>query len=656
MPSFQMHNKNLRYRPDIDGLRAIAVSVVVLFHAFPALLPGGFIGVDIFFVISGYLISSILYKSMEAGTFSLADFYARRVKRIFPALLLVLVSSLVAGWFLLFPDEYKELGKHVAGGAAFVSNLVLWNEAGYFDVTAEKKPLLHLWSLGIEEQFYFFWPLALWLAWKLRLNFLLLAVAAMAVSFFLNIQNIGTDPVSVFYLPQMRMWELLIGASIAYLQWRGRRLPMPALAMAASNLLSVAGAALIAYGLYTITKETPFPGTAAVAPAMGAALLIACGPNAYLNRWILSSRLFVWIGLISYPLYLWHWPLLSFAHIIIGEALPLRVAQLAVGVSVVLAILTYFLVEKPLRHAEFRWIVPGLAGVMLLLGIAGYDIFKKDGLTERALIKESALRNSQFVGPLWKYTKNDTCLKRYPFPEASDYGWWFCVASKDAPPTLLLLGSSFANHHYAGFLTVKPFSDESILSIGACPVDVRYITDPEAPKTYSPCSGDRAHKQRLLIDGVIEASAGTLRLVVIDGLSQAQNSATIQAVQERLDFLLGHGAKVVIFKPHLTRDGDLKGCFARPLKTPQQSCELPLGARKELDAKFQPLVDALAASHPDIPFFDQNDMLCDGDRCSLIVDGMPAFRDEYSHYSEYASEVLVKRFAEWAAERGLPLQ
>lgn len=167
------HNPHPAYRPDIDGLRAIAVSLVVMFHAFPSLAQGGFVGVDIFFVISGFLISSIIFKGLEQGSFSYTDFYVRRIKRIFPALILVLTTCLVIGWFTLLQYEYQSLGKHVAGGAGFVSNIILWRESGYFDTNAGFKPLLHLWSLGIEEQFYIAWPLLLVLLWKQITNLLL---------------------------------------------------------------------------------------------------------------------------------------------------------------------------------------------------------------------------------------------------------------------------------------------------------------------------------------------------------------------------------------------------------------------------------------------------------------------------------------------------
>jgi peptidoglycan/LPS O-acetylase OafA/YrhL len=177
------HLTHPKYRADIDGLRAIAVLSVVCFHAFPVRLKGGFIGVDIFFVISGYLISTIIFDNLERDSFSFVEFYSRRIKRIFPALLLVLIACLAFGWFALLADEYKQLGKHIAAGAGFVSNFVFWNESGYFDNAAETKPLLHLWTLGIEEQFYIIWPLLLWAAWKRKFNLLTITLVIAIISF-----------------------------------------------------------------------------------------------------------------------------------------------------------------------------------------------------------------------------------------------------------------------------------------------------------------------------------------------------------------------------------------------------------------------------------------------------------------------------------------
>lgn len=292
------------YRADIDGLLAIAVLIVVAFHAFPSLLPGGFVGVDIFFVISGYLIGSIILSQLDRGSFSFGDFYARRIKRIFPALLLVLIFCYGVGWFNLIDTEYKELGIQIAAGAAFVANLALWHEAGYFDAVAETKPLLHLWSLGVEEQFYLFWPLVLWGCRKIRINPLVAIVGVGVGSFVLNMATVGRDPTADFYSPFTRFWELMIGCGLAY--WH---VVSPRGSVRRASACGAVGFALIVAAVVLLRGQDRFPGWEALLPTVGAFLIIAGGTDGWLNRRVLRARPLVWIGLISFPLYLWHWPL-----------------------------------------------------------------------------------------------------------------------------------------------------------------------------------------------------------------------------------------------------------------------------------------------------------------------------------------------------------
>ena len=268
---------------------------VITFHAFPRSLRGGFIGVDVFFVISGYLICTILFENLDRGTFSFAEFYARRIKRIFPALLL-LIACYTFGWYALLADEYAQLGKHIAAGAGFVSNIALWGEAGYFDNAVETKPLLHLWSLGIEEQFYIAWPLLLWLAWRQKFSLLRVTALVALVSFGLNLYQTAADPVAAFFSPQTRVWELLFGSLLAWAalyrkdalaapgealdRWlaaRTRRASTGGDGAALPNLLSWSGLALLGFGFVSIRGNTSFPGASAVVPVLGAGLLITAG-------------------------------------------------------------------------------------------------------------------------------------------------------------------------------------------------------------------------------------------------------------------------------------------------------------------------------------------------------------------------------------------
>lgn len=334
--------RSVAYRADIDGLRAVAVLLVVGFHAFPKSMPGGFVGVDVFFVISGFLISRLIAQELSAGTFSLLTFYGRRARRIFPALFVVLLASLAAGWLLLLPTDYRNLGADAVWSAAFAANFAFFLQAGYFDAAAEMKPLLHLWSLGIEEQFYIVWPLLLMLAVRRRWMWQA-ALAVLAASFVCNIALSLTDRAAAFYLPVSRAWELAAGALLALLPWRARSARV-------HEAAAWSGAALLTAAVVLIDRDSLFPGWWALLPVAGTALLILAGPGARINRLLLKHPALVYIGLISYPLYLWHWPMLVFARIARFGAEPTIIMKLAlIGSSFVLAHLTWRCIERPFR-------------------------------------------------------------------------------------------------------------------------------------------------------------------------------------------------------------------------------------------------------------------------------------------------------------------
>lgn len=369
------------YRGDIDGLRAIAVLLVIGFHFFPRYVPGGFIGVDVFFVISGFLITRLICTGLEDGSFTLADFYARRIKRIFPALGVVLTVCLIAGWLLLFPVDYRDVGKHTAAAAVFIANFTFLQEAGYFDTSAELKPLLHLWSLGVEEQFYIVWPLLLVLAWRWRFPPFIVAVALLAVSFVLNVWLTGGNALAAFYLPFTRFWELMLGGILAIISLvaADRGGPSATIREAASLL----GVALLAAAVLLISRERSFPGWWAALPTLGTALLVFGGPQTLFNR-ALAYRPLVYIGLISYPLYLWHWPILTFArHVQLKE--PTNLSKLAyIVMAFALAHWTYRYVERPIRFGVPTPRKPiMLAAALAAIGCVGLLVYLADGFPRR---------------------------------------------------------------------------------------------------------------------------------------------------------------------------------------------------------------------------------------------------------------------------------
>lgn len=433
----------MKYRADIDGLRAIAVVSVCLFHAFPFALKGGFTGVDIFFVISGFLISSILMTELEQQRFSILDFYNRRIKRIFPSLVVVMFTALIAGWVILLEDEYRLLGQHLFAGSTFISNFVLWSESGYFDRAAESKPFLHLWSLAIEEQFYIFWPLLLALVWKRQLNPLKVTATIGLLSFALCLYLTDTNSVAAFYFPLSRFWELMVGGVLAYLH-----LHRPAALQRLPQLQSAVGLVLITSAFFLVNKESAFPGAWALLPTLGTALMIAAGPRAWLNRYLLSAPPMVWLGLISYPLYLWHWVLFSYLRIITPQ--PGRdLLLIAFVLAVLLSYLCYRWVETPLRRSRGSYRPTlGAALAMALLGISGIGIYQLKGVPQRHVVQRNVTLANAYEGGFGVELAYG-CDELLP---GLNYPAHYCIRARDQRPRFAVIGDSKAGAVISGLM------------------------------------------------------------------------------------------------------------------------------------------------------------------------------------------------------------
>jgi peptidoglycan/LPS O-acetylase OafA/YrhL len=491
-----VRKRSLSYRPDVDGLRAVAIAAVVAFHAFPGAVRGGFTGVDVFFVISGYLISHIIWRRLDEGSFTLAWFYGRRALRLFPALALVLAATLVTGRWLLLPDAYETLGKDVAAAAAFVSNLVLWNDAGYFTENAALRPLTHLWSLAVEEQFYLFFPLLLLLtrrSWRLTGFVLALLLAG---SFAWNIHTAGTDAAQAFYLLPSRFWELLLGGVLAYVQLSGAATRRPGLADAAS----LAGLALLPIAFLGPTSSSFFPGWWALAPTVAAVLLIAAGPSALVNRRFLALAPVVLLGKISYPLYLWHFPLLVFARIQWGPSLSVPMTLAVVAVSTLLAYATYRLIELPVRSlvAKRGWRPVVVAAPLAAAGCAGMAVFLASGLPGRLPIDQrlttvafdyhTAYRESRCFLQPWQG------LRAFE-PDCVDQG---------EGKLLLLWGDSHAAHLYPGLRSAARQRGFRLAQLTAsyCPPLLDHRSS-ERPKCHAINAGVLARARKLRPDSVV---------------------------------------------------------------------------------------------------------------------------------------------------------
>lgn len=476
------------YRPDIDGLRGVSIILVAVYHAFPNFLPSGFIGVDIFFTISGFLISGIILRQLAAGRFRFWDFYAKRIKRIFPALFLMLSGCLLAGWLLLFPNEWEQLGKHLFGGSFFVSNLFLMKEGGYFDAGI-KKPLLHLWSLGIEEQFYIVWPVLLAASWKFRRSTLLVVFTMFCLSLIASIGGTKLQPRYAFFFPATRFWELALGAILAYVQLspsarKGGSNQPPGWTVwmadcirstSHQRYLSWTGGALLVASVFLIADDSAFPGAWPLLPTLAAALLIAAGPGAWLNRSVLSANPMVAIGLISYPLYLWHWPVLVFTGLVDEAGFHWGKRMAALVVSCVLAWTSYQFVEGRLRHHPSKNVVPVLliAAVFLLGGVgllARFGTFTSRLNTPVGREVAQALRDGE--GPVTGVNYK----KRSGFSGLTFKG--------RGPVSTLFIGDSHMGHYYGRLAALEA---RGSVNFGTTEMIVHGIVSSGAP--YEPRRG-----------------------------------------------------------------------------------------------------------------------------------------------------------------------
>jgi peptidoglycan/LPS O-acetylase OafA/YrhL len=387
------------YRPDIDGLRAIAVLGVVLYHAGLG-VPGGYVGVDIFFVISGFLITGLIFKDLENGTFSMLGFWERRVRRIFPALAVMVITCLIAGYFLLLPFGYIVLAQSAISQAVFSSNIQFWRTTGYFNPSAEENPLLHTWSLSVEEQFYLFVPLIIagLFAWKREKLLMPLILLGVVLSFSLSVYWLRVDPTGAFYLIPSRAWELGMGSFVALAQ--------PLRSQIFRLLLGVAGLSGILATFWLYDSRTLFPGLAALLPVMGSAGMIWSGmrsdhgsTQSHAHR-VLAWGPLVWIGLLSYSLYLWHWPFFAFHRYLFGQNPASLLSIFYVLLAFILSILSLKFIETPFRK---RKICPTRAGILgftialtiLIVSLSGL-IYLKRGLPQR--IPESALKYDRVQG------------------------------------------------------------------------------------------------------------------------------------------------------------------------------------------------------------------------------------------------------------------
>jgi peptidoglycan/LPS O-acetylase OafA/YrhL len=644
------HQIHLNYRADIDGLRALAVLSVVGFHAFSSTITGGFVGVDIFFVVSGYLISSIILRNLDSRIFSFASFFSRRILRIFPSLIVVLSACFGIAWFTLLSSEFQQLGKHIAGGAGFISNLLFWNESGYFDNISKSKPLLHLWSLGIEEQFYILWPLIMYVSWKRNLNLLKITISLIAFSFLLNVYLSQINLSADFYSPFTRFWELLSGALLAFITLQNKLSlykqklfssveGMLSAKMAkliirvAQNMLSAVGLIVIIYSITTINEDFIFPGYWAALPVLGTIMVIAAGNSSWLNQIVLSNRVIVWFGQISYPLYLWHWPILSFIYILDVEEEFQYINIYAVIGSIFLAWLTYSVIEKPIRFSR-KWRVTkvmSLTLLMLAVGLTGFFTYQQNGLEFRSIAQFS--KEIDDAKKDWGY--GSTILVDGKIENR-------ILLTGKTENRVLFIGDSIMGMYYPRlyklYETKGPYYSSLFVARNHCQPVPGYnqISSPEnisCTDYYSAAmllAKEKENEKIVLAGNWIDLS--------LDNKITGQGNIFVQDIKSLVDL----GKEVIIIGSHARhprfapRSISNQNRFKRNISDQYMS-------RSSLEALYRTKNDSLRliAQRSGAKFINPFNYLCDDNVCPYVIDGAPVYIDADHIRAKYVREKAI---------------
>lgn len=597
------------FRPDVQGLRAIAVLPVVVFHTFPSLSPGGYVGVDIFFVISGFLITSIIYREIEARAFSLVDFYDRRLRRILPALLAVLVFTTVASVVVLLPSELERYGRSLLYTGFFASNIFFMRISGYFGPVAEESPLLHLWSLAVEEQFYIVLPIILFVALrfvrsKTMLGCLLLAVALLSLG--LSEWALRKSPWLAFYSLPTRWWELGVGGllGIGFAPKIGRR---------TTDALGILGIALIAGAIISYDANTPFPGLRALAPCLGAAFVIMAGPDTLAGR-ALSARPLVAIGDISYSLYLWHWPIAVFTRLCLQRPLGIGEALLVILASAVAAFATYVWVETPMKRlAKPRMSLRVVFGIcsLVLAAVAGAVLIGTQGWPQR--VEASVARIDVETGAKGALVPGcDASLWSSPGEQGCVWG--------AAPYRAVLVGDSHADHYAPG--VAKALADAG--------VSVRVLTASGCTPLLSLSGQGGCDFAERAFDEI--TANPDVRLVILAGFWTAHDETLrakkAAALQDLVTRYLKTGRKVLVLGTVPNFPASPSPCYARAamLHMKTNCADLPIAEFARQSKGVATQLSGLLTSGS-VRFADPGTVLCDGVACRALLKGSPMYRD-----------------------------
>lgn len=628
-----MQGNRLAYRPDIDGLRALAVLAVTIFHFNKQWLPGGFVGVDIFFVISGFLITGIIYGKGDG--FSFADFYGRRVRRILPAAIFVTAITLVVGSLIMMPTDVTDLSGSAIAAALSAANVYFWLflDTSYFAQSSETVPLLHMWSLGVEEQFYLVWPALMIIAMKLGGKRLLAATAVIIAiaSFAVSEYYVTRDPSFAYYMLPSRAGELLVGA-LLFLGMDGRRI-----GSAMANAAGLAGLALIAGSLAVLDEKGGFPGVRSIIPSVGAALLILGGSHqAGLLSKALANPVARAIGFRSFSLYLWHWPVLAFYRYGYGE--PTLAGGIACAAAMlVLTEITYRLIETPFRTYSPRWLLTKAAPIFatsLAVVAMSYVLIQNKGLIPSASSKSYLVQLNQ-------HDFNTKAASKFPFNcqmFQNDPKLWTqdrcLIGDKSKPAETLLWGDSNAAH-YVGYLKAVGESSHFAvrnISHSSCP-PVRELKGLVPPAQQKSCQefNDKAF-----------AESKNYRTVIIGAAWENYAKANGRTQFEKtVAELASNGNQVIIALNVPVFDELDRMCSAKSIRFPGMDCASKSVLVSTSDSDTNTYLVELASRYPNVSTFGVREQICKDGVCSAYQDGALLYYDR-GHLSMVGSEQIGK--------------
>jgi peptidoglycan/LPS O-acetylase OafA/YrhL len=632
----------MNYRREIDGLRALAVLPVILFHAGFATFSGGFVGVDVFFVISGYLITSIILAEKESGTFSLIKFYERRARRILPALFFVMATCIPFAWLWLLPNDMKDFSQSLVAVSVFASNILFWRESGYFDTAAELKPLLHTWSLAVEEQYYVLFPLFIMLTWRLGKRWIVgilvvVAVISLALAQWGAYNNYAF---ATFFLLPTRGWELAIGAFIAL--WSAQRQHIQ-ITRAVRQAASGAGLLLILYAVFAFSNSTPFPSLYALVPTIGTALIILFAtPNTIVGT-VLGTKAFVGVGLISYSAYLWHQPLFAFArHRTLIEPHFLILLLLSVA-AIVLAYFSWRFIECPFRD--------------------------KSLLTGTTIFLSSALMSFSFVGfGLVGHTLNNFHLSEpqrlrlqdlefrvhvnYGLDERCEYTFTLSeVCRTDAQPEVLLWGDSYAKHLMQGLLASKPGVKVIQTTVSQCGpmLDVAPLYAMFGAKecietndqVLSFLTNSKSIKYVVLGSHFGQYIENDAKILLRDGSIVSAAHRANQYMLDTLRHITALGVTPVVFAPTPQNGNNIGQCLlkAKFFNLPSELCDFDLS---EANKKQEKVIDFLKRVSESYKVIWLSDEICRSGRCKAAIGDTLIYRDT-DHLSDEGSALIGRR-------------